>query len=282
MPGDDDLAAIVARCAAGALPANVALMQMILAADAHASIDAALAGGPAALRALWRDHAGAFGRLREVARCADAPASGDIAAHWAAVFDAAAQLSPQAGAALYALDDAALLARATAEIVAYLEAEALLGPDSVVLDFGCGAGRVAAALAPRVRRVHAVDVSAAMALRAREACAGSSHVTVDHVSGRALVPCGDGAYDLVLAVDSFPYLIAADGALARDMLREFARVLAPRGVGVIMNFSYRGDPAQDLADCRAWGVEAGFSPCPDPLQPFTLWDAMVYRVERKW
>lgn len=41
-----------------------------------------------------------------------------------------------------------------------------LGPDDVVLDFGCGSGPVATELRPHVARVHGIDLSAEMIRRA--------------------------------------------------------------------------------------------------------------------
>ena len=69
--------------------------------------------------------------------------------------------------AAYSLGDTAVLAAATDEIVAWLVAMDLIGPDSDVLDFGCGIGRIAAAVAPRVRSVIGLDLSPGMIAEAR-------------------------------------------------------------------------------------------------------------------
>jgi SAM-dependent methyltransferase len=83
-------------------------------------------------------------------------------ADWPRVFDEAARLSPEAGVALYSLGDPDLLAAATRELVDLLQGWALLGREAVVLDLGCGIGRVAAAVAPHVTRVVALDISPEM------------------------------------------------------------------------------------------------------------------------
>ena len=89
------------------------------------------------------------------------------AAAMRAMFDAAVARAPEASVAAFSLGDPADPARATAELVAWLDAEGLLGQAFDVLDLGCGIGRVAAATRLRVRSVLALDVLPAMIAEAR-------------------------------------------------------------------------------------------------------------------
>jgi DNA-binding transcriptional ArsR family regulator len=74
------------------------------------------------------------------------------------------------------------------------EPEALLGllpPDLTVADLGCGAGTLAAALAPHVGRVIGVDQSAAMLRAARRRLAGLDNVEL-HRAGLEALPLPAG------------------------------------------------------------------------------------------
>ena len=113
--------------------------------------------------------------------------------------------------ALYSLGSPAILAAATTEVVARLGAWGLLGPEREVLDVGCGIGRFEVALAPQVAAITGIDLSPAMIEAARRRCAGLSNVRLLATGGRDLGAFGAESFDLVLAVDSFPYLYAASG-----------------------------------------------------------------------
>jgi SAM-dependent methyltransferase len=97
---------------------------------------------------------------------------------------------------------------------------AKLEPDARVLDVGCGAG---AALLPASRvaeRAVGIELSPAMAARAREAVPGAEVVVGD----ASQLPFADGEFDVVLS--SFTVFFMPDPTAA---LREWARVLAPGG-----------------------------------------------------
>jgi ubiquinone/menaquinone biosynthesis C-methylase UbiE len=64
--------------------------------------------------------------------------------------------------ALYSLGSPDILDRATSEIVARLAEWELLRLDLMVLDIGCGIGRVERALAPHVGAITGIDVSPCM------------------------------------------------------------------------------------------------------------------------
>lgn len=189
----------------------------------------------------------------------------------AGLFDAAVRQSPEASVAAWSLGDAAVLAEATDELVAWLHRERLIWPQAEVIDVGCGIGRVAAALAPHVAAVRGLDVSAAMVEEARKRHPGL-HFEVTDGQGLATVP--DPGWDLVLAVDSFPYLVQAGGA--ERHVADAARRLRPGGALVILNLSYRDDPAADGADARRWAASHRLHLTHAGERPFTLWDGAAW------
>jgi SAM-dependent methyltransferase len=112
---------------------------------------------------------------------------------------------------------------------------ALLPPEWTVADLGCGTGAVAAELAPRVRKVIAVDQSAEMLRAARRRLAGKDNVEIHEARLEAL-PLPDGSCDAALAVLVLSYL--EDPAAA---LREAARILRPGGRLVVVEAARHAD-----------------------------------------
>ncbi|MCP5672141.1 hypothetical protein NL286_27940, partial [Klebsiella pneumoniae] len=78
-----------------------------------------------------------------------------------------------------------------------------------------------------------------------------------------------GAFDLVLAVDSFPYLMQA--GVAEAHVAGAARALRPGGALAVLNLSYRGDPALDRADAARCAGGAGLALEVAGATPFELW-----------
>ena len=187
---------------------------------------------------LARAHEPALARIRALGQAHDhgAPSTAaDVAAH----FDRLAALDPDLAVAAYSFGDAALLADFTHEVVAVAGAWTALGGD--VLDFGCGAGRIAAALVRHGARVTGVDVSAAMIAIARARVPGAAFVLGDG----ATLPLPDAAFDLALAVDSFPFLVQT-GRDRRAARRDRARAAAGRAVARVqldLRRSWRGGRA---------------------------------------
>lgn len=197
----------------------------------------------------------------------------------ASFFDRAVAVSPEASVALYSLGDPAILAAATAEILEWLETEDLLRPDADVLDLGCGFGRVAAALASRCRSVLGLDVSAGMVAEARARFGDFENLRFEQTGGQDLALLADEVFDLVLAIDSFPYLVQAGEAVVAQHLTDARRVLREQGALVILNLSYEDD-ARDAARAAEWAAAFGFRMAVADPNPFRLWDGSAYVLAR--
>lgn len=159
-----------------------------------------------------------------------------------------------------------------------LDAEALLEPECCTLDLGCGIGRVAAALAPRCRSVLGVDLSPGMIAVARQRHA-TSNVRFVLTDGHDLSALPDAGLDLVLAVDSFPYLVQAGGEIAERHVADAARLLRPRGALAILNVSYRSDLCSDRADVSRWADRYELKVTMNGEAPFLLWDGAAFVLE---
>ena len=274
----------VADCLRGAISPQVALARLLLGrADAASIADAVQAARPEPPTPEWQALAGLLpGRsagldtlAREIRQTAsDHTALGGVGGI-AAFFDRAVTHSPEAGVALYSLGDPAILQAATAEIVAWLLAETLLGPDTDVLDLGCGFGRVAAGLAPHCRSVLALDVSAGMIAEAQRRYGTLPGLRFAHTDGQAVPP---GPFGLVLLVDSMPYVMQA--GLADTIVGGAAAALQPGGALVVLNLSYGRGAGDDRADAERWAAAHGWTFAVS--RPFSLWDgqAFVWRPHR--
>ena len=102
---------------------------------------------------------------------------------------------------------------------------------AAALDFGCGVGRLTAALAAHFDSVTGVDISAPMLARASDLLAGYSGCQLVHSDRPDLSAFADASFDLVyssLVLQHMP------GGLAAGYLREFIRVTRPGGAVVIV------------------------------------------------
>jgi ArsR family transcriptional regulator len=106
---------------------------------------------------------------------------------------------------------------------------ALLNADWTVGDLGCGTGGLAALVAPFVRRVVAVDDSAAMLEAARQRLHGSDNVDLREGALEAL-PVEDGALDVALL-----FLVLHHVSEPVGVLREVRRTVGAGGRLVIVD-----------------------------------------------
>lgn len=271
---EDDVPEAAALYARGEIGAGVAAMRLLMAADAPEAARAALRraearlGPMAEVEALLTDEA--FATIKSVLSAVDHDRAA-TPAEWGRAFDRACAVSPTASVALYTLGDPERLRAATDEVVAWLGVQGVLGPGRRVLEIGCGAGRFVEALAPHVGFVAGLDVSPAMAAEARRRARARRNAAVVRTSGRDLGAFRRESLDLVLAVDSFPYLVKA--GVAEKHLDDAARVLKHGGELVILNWSY----------------EAPYEPPPAPgLEPVALsgrelrlWDGVGFRLRKR-
>lgn len=278
----------------GEISTNIALTHLIARSESAAEIDRVLAaaGSPngaggarlGELQRLWGQSRQSWDLVKRVLAAAaweeTKSASECGPTNWKAVFDRAAEISPDAACALYLLGREDLAREAVKSIVDHLLAWGALRREMRVLDLGCGAGRLTAALAPHASRVTGVDVSAKMLAVARRRCAGYQHIEFTTSSGKDLSSFEAGSFDLVLACDVFPYLVSSSGELARRHFEEANRVLGNGGYLVILNYSYRGDPAEDDEDIACNSQATGFEVIESGAQPFSHWDGRAFVLKR--
>ncbi len=197
-------------------------------------------------------------------------------------FDRAVRRDEPSSVAAHSLGDPEVLAQATVEVVQLLEHIGVLGTDRRALEIGCGIGRILAALASRMAAIHGTDISPRMIETAGRHCAGLPNVSLSVTSGRDLAEFEAASFDLVLAVDSFPYIHHTSRALAALHVREAARVLRPGGDLVILNYSYRDDVNMDRREvvrlCASCGFELLVNGEPSTLR---LWDAALFHGRRE-
>jgi SAM-dependent methyltransferase len=267
----------------GKVSAEIALMHLLLAAGGLAPLQNCLE----TLRATGREP---FLRLAQLAsehteglaKVAGLVEAGLTGAHGADLlaatreqYDRAVAVAPEAAVALYSLGDPAILDRATSELVALLNDWGLLGTDRVALDIGCGIGRIERALATRLRHITGIDLSPAMIAEAKRRSAGVANVDFLLCNGREL-PQFPAAFDLVLAIDSFPCMVAVAPEIAERYIRDAARLLRPGGSLAIFNYSYRGSLAADRAEIAAHARAAGLRVLRDGTRDLALWDGTSF------
>lgn len=99
---------------------------------------------------------------------------------------------------------------------------------SSVLDFGCGVGRLAPALASRFGSYHGVDIAASMIAGAERYHEGlaNCHFVVNREDNLRIY--GDDEFDLIYTNNVLQHLPSR--ALIRSYLREFLRLVRPDGI----------------------------------------------------
>jgi len=122
-------------------------------------------------------------------------------------------------------DDAAVFERTgreQAEVLAAL----LPCEEAVVVDIGCGIGRVARYMAPNCKLLWAVDVSKQMLAMAAERLADQSNVRFARSADTRIPDIADSSVDFVYSILVLQHLEREDAFL---MLREIRRILRPGG-----------------------------------------------------
>ncbi len=104
------------------------------------------------------------------------------------------------------------------------------GPSDTLLEVGCGYGRLLWHLLPLVGRVVGLDLHEGPLGEARALLAGRGEARLILGDGRTLAPIDSGSIDKVCAFTVLQHMTRE--GVAR-YLREFGRVLTPRGLGVV-------------------------------------------------
>jgi SAM-dependent methyltransferase len=280
----NELSAILNRYRAGDASAPVTLMQLLIETEDFAATRAAVEGIDE-LDSLLSANATGCERIASMLRAdvdsAKPAASVDEGiAFCERLFDWSVQQSEEASVALYSLGNPELLERATAEIVAQLHSWGAVTDDTVLLDIGCGIGRLLSALAAEIHTAVGIDVSAEMVKAARRRCQPYANVTVIKGDGRGLDGLDDATFDIAVAVDSFPYLRQSGYGLVETFFAGAARVLKPRGRFVILNYSYSGDDEADAREVRGLAAAHGFELQVEGERPFRLWDGLAFLMRK--
>jgi len=267
-----------------AVPDVDALRAALDAASAECGASApALAGSLDALSDLVeRNRAGCERIARMIASGVDSDRPAESVEQGVAfcrnLFDWSVAQSSESSVALYSLGNPAILDAATQEVVELLVARHWVTAARDVLEIGCGIGRFERALAPKVRTITGIDVSPRMIEQARARCAGLDNVSLLACTGYDLAPFADASFDLVMAVDSFPYLVQSGMALVERHFEEARRVLRPGGDLVIFEFSYRSEAQRDRDDVSRLAVTAGFTVRDNGSRVLSLWDGALYHL----
>lgn len=276
----DAAQAALAAYRRGEISAEIALMRVVLAIGDMSSLMSWLeaAGEPELLRIARarRDRLGGVAALVTAGLTDERKSVAAIREQ----FDAAVVLAPEAAVALYSLGSPEILDRATAEIVLRLREWRLLGANVDVLDIGCGIGRIARALAPHAASITGIDVSPGMIAEARTRCRGLGNVAFLCVDGGDLGAVAGRRFGLVLAVDAFPYLVAAGDAIAARHVADTTGLLEPGGALAIFNYSYRGDLDADRAEFARLAAAHGFAIERNGTSDLSLWDGVTFLLRK--
>lgn len=166
---------------------------------------------------------------------------------------------------------------------------ALLSPEMVVADLGCGTASVAAQLAPHVGRVIGVDNSAEMLKAARKRTGGQKNVDLRRGDLEAL-PIDAASCDAAMLLLALTYVEDAAPVLA-----EVNRILKPGGRAVIVDLlphdrdDFRRQMGQrhggfDPKDLERMMAAAGLAPItsnPLPPEPGVKGPALLLATARK-
>lgn len=293
----DPAETIIERCIRERAAPNMALMQLFMAAkseaDARTALEHAIVEAQThsesdhavwllALKQLWHSSPGAYRIVTDVYRTADARLSGsesDRIHQLAQMFDQAASISPDAAVALYSLGNRELLDDITGEIIDVMSSLQLFDCNSVVADLGCGSGRFVRSLASRVRGIIGVDISDGMLRTATGQASSCDNALFIRSTGFDLRFLRSDSFDLVMAIDSFPYVVQA-GAIG-EYFRDCARVLRAPGHLLVMNFAYNSEIAAQRAQIADLAASVGFSVLRNGTNDLKFWDGKTFLLKKR-
>ena len=283
------------ECASGNMSSNVALFHMFSHAStpetAKQALDLAIseASGIKRLRLLgakelWEETPNAFVLVKSVIQVySTAVSSTDAGSRLSRIrtaYDEISQLSALGSVALYSLGRNDLLEKTTNEVVDYMRKEELLGNGKSALEIGCGTGRFLAAMAPELLSITGIDISENMLKAAADRCRTIANVDLIHGDGRVFGSLPREQFDLIVAIDSFPYLFEAGEEILIGNIKEIKRVLRVGGRLLICNFSYRSsDGGDDRRDIARIADEYGFEILRAGYRPFHYWDGVIFDLK---
>ena len=122
----------------------------------------------------------------------------------------------------------------------------------VMLDIGCGIGRMTFAFAKIFREVHGTDISAEMLKRANEKAQNYSNVFLSLSSGKGLGQCGTHFFDFCISHLVFTHI--PDENIIFEYIKEMGRILKPGGLFRFDLSNYR----MDNISRKIYGVVAKF------------------------
>jgi SAM-dependent methyltransferase len=160
-------------------------------------------------------------------------------ADYKTTWDAEAADLDSAKNAVSGYTDDAEYERTALELVELFERVVGVHPSDTFLEIGCGVGRVAPALAPKVARWIGCDVSANMLDHARQRLQRLANVELVELNGWDLAPIPSESIDVVYCTVVFMHL---DEWERFAYVREAMRVLRPGGRIYIDNFNLCSDP----------------------------------------
>jgi ubiquinone/menaquinone biosynthesis C-methylase UbiE len=237
----------------------------------------------AEIRALYVENRPACERVMTMSKqepMTEAMTTGARISRLRATFDTWVEEDAALSVAAYTFGNPDLIRQTTQEIIDVLDEWGLLGPEVDALQIGCGTGRIEALLGSRVRLAWGIDISAKMISTAQQKVADPANIRFSQCSGRDLAPFEANSFNLVYAVDSFPYIVQAGAELVNSHFAEVARVLRDSGHFVIFHYSYHADVDRDRADVRRLAAAHGYSVVREAVTPFTIWDGVGYHLQK--
>jgi ubiquinone/menaquinone biosynthesis C-methylase UbiE len=89
----------------------------------------------------------------------------------------------------------------------------------------------------------------------------------------------DNRFDLVLAIDSFPYIV--DAGAADVHFRDCSRILAERGRLLMMNFEYGSSLELQQQQVASRATTFGFTVRRNGTRDLRSWDGRAFLLEKR-